>query len=62
MTSINSIQKVKSNQSLRHFTIIKSDGTKYRTFKMSKEEFQSNEYNSINDWNEFLKSDEYYSI
>lgn len=58
----NNIKKVTSNRSLRHFTIIKEDGTKYRTFKMNKEEFQSNEHNTINDWNNFLKFGDYYRI
>ena len=58
--------KVKSNQSKRTFTIRKYDnGTmyaKYRTFTMSKEEFNSNEMNTENDWKQFLKSDEYYKV
>lgn len=58
----NGILKVTSNKSLRHFTIIKEDGTKYRTAKMSKYEFESCECNTINDWNEFLKSDEYFKL
>lgn len=58
----NGILKVISNKSLRHFTIIKEDGTKYRTFQMTREEFKSNERNTINDWNDFLKSGDYYKI
>lgn len=58
----NGILKVTSNQSLRHFTIIKEDGTKYRTCQMTRDEFQSNEGNTINDWNDFLKSGDYYKI
>jgi len=58
----NPIKKVTSNQSLRHFTIIKEDGTKYRTTAMSKEEFKSNENNTMNDWADFLKSDDYYKV
>jgi hypothetical protein len=33
-----------------------------RTFKMTKEEFNENLYNTANDWNQFLKSDDYYKI
>ncbi len=58
----NGILKVTSNKSLRHFTIIKKDGTKYRTCQMTKDEFQSNEHNTLNDWNQFLKSEDYYKI
>jgi hypothetical protein len=35
---------------------------KLRTFKMSKEEFNSCLHNTNNDWNQFLKSDDYYLI
>lgn len=58
----NGIKKVTSNQSLRHFTIIKDDGTKYRTFKMSIDEFIENENSTLLDWEQFLKSDEYYKL
>jgi hypothetical protein len=58
----NGIKRVTSNQSLRHFTIIKDDGTKYRTFKMSRDEFRENENNTLRDWEQFLKSDEYYKL
>jgi len=58
----NGIKRVTSNQSLRHFTIIKDDGTKYRTFKMSRDEFRENENNTLLDWKQFLKSDEYYKL
>ena len=58
----NPIKRVTSNKALRHFTIIKQDGTKYRTLRMSKEEFQSSEHNTTNDWNNFLKSDCYYVV
>lgn len=60
--TVNAIKKVRSNKTLRHFTIIKEDGTKYRTTPMSKEEFQLNEYNTMNDWADFLKSDDYYAV
>lgn len=58
--------EVKANQSKRTFTIRKThtDGskTKYRTIQMSKEEFESAEHWTANDWNQFLKTDEYYIV
>mgnify|MGYP001024358929 CR=1 FL=1 len=58
--------EVKANKSKRTFTIRKthSDGskTKYRTNPMNKEEFESAEYWTANDWNQFLKTDEYYIV
>lgn len=62
MTTTNKIKEVTSNKSKRHFTIIKQDGTRYRTFPMSKEEFSNNQYNTLNDWEQFLKTDEYYKL
>jgi hypothetical protein len=53
--------KVTQNKSARTFTI-KNETAKYRTFKMSKQEFESNQYNTENDWKQFLKTDEYYKI
>ena len=53
--------KVTSNKSARTFTI-KNETAKYRTYKMSKSEFESNQYNTENDWKQFLKSDEYYKV
>ncbi len=58
--------KVKTNQSKRTFTIRKYINgilfAKYRTFPMSKDEFNSNENNTKNDWKQFLKSDDYYGV
>ena len=58
--------KATANQSQRTFTIrtyINGKlSTKYRTIKLSKEEFQSCESNTQNDWRQFLKSDEYYKV
>lgn len=53
--------KITSNKSKRHFTII-TESSKFRTFPMSKEEFKSCEHNTGNDWNQFLKSDDYYKV
>jgi hypothetical protein len=58
----NYIIKVTSNEAKRHFTLWTSTGNKYRTIPMSKEEFQSCKHNTYNDWKQYLKSDEYYSI
>ena len=53
--------KVSSNKSMRTFTLV-VDGTKYRTVKMNKEEFQSCLNNTANDWNDFLKSSGAYYV
>ena len=64
-TSIETI-KATANQSKRTFTIRKYiDGklfVKYRTIQMSQEEFDSEEMNTENDWKQFLKSDDYYTV
>ena len=52
---------VRPNFSARTFTI-KTDAGKYRTYKLPKAEFDSCLYNTGNDWNQFLKSDDYYRI
>ena len=52
---------IRSNKSRRHFTI-KTSAAKYRTLPMSKEEFESAEYWTGNDWDQFLTTDEYYKI
>ena len=54
------------NHSARTFTLrIKyADGSmiKYRTIQTSKEDFESDLYNTENDWFQFLKSDNYYKV
>ena len=66
MRNSNEVIRVTANQSKRTFTIRKSypDGTKvkYRTIKMSQEDFDNEEFNTVNDWKQFLKSDEYYKV
>ena len=66
MRASNETIKVTANQSKRTFTIRKYiDGkffTKYRTIEMSQEEFDSEEMNTENDWKQFLKSDDYYTV
>lgn len=55
-----------ANNSNRTFTIRKFENgklyVKYRTVKMSKDEFNSCLNNTENDWKQFLKSDDYYII
>lgn len=53
--------KVSSNKSKRTFTIV-TDAAKFRTNPMSKEEFQSCLNNTGNDWNNFLKTDDYHKV
>ena len=55
------VLKISSNKSKRTFTIKTSVAT-YRTFQMSKEEFNNCDYNTGNDWMQFLKTDEYYKV
>lgn len=66
MIVLNQTVKVKANKKQRTFTIrtyIKDVlHSKYRTFKMSKDDFKSAEYYTINDWNNFLKTDDYYLV
>lgn len=58
--------KVTPNHEKRTFTIRKQrDGktyAKYRTIKLSKEEFNSELNNTENDWRQFLKSEDYYPV
>ena len=53
--------RVTANKSKRTFTIRKN-GSKYRTLPMTKQDFQSNQHNSGQDWQEFLKTDAYYVV
>ena len=54
------------NRQKRTFTIRvhykDSSITKFRTFPMSVEEFESSLYNTQNDWCQFLKSNDYYLV
>ena len=62
LNTITNVQiKVTPNKSQRTFTIRK-DGIKFRTLQMSKEEFESADYWTGNDWANFLKTNEYYAI
>jgi len=54
------------NYSKRTFTIrTYYDGklsNKYRTIQMTREEFESELWNTENDWAQFLKTDNYYLV
>jgi len=50
--------RVTPNNSSRTFTL-RTNGSKYRTFKMDKDDFRSAKHWTGNDWKEFLKTDEY---
>jgi hypothetical protein len=50
---------ITSNKKRLHFTI-KKEGIKYRTFTLSKEEFNELEFNTPNDWQHFLKTSNNY--
>jgi len=53
------IMEATANKSKRTFTL-RDKGNKYRTQKMSKQEFESAYYYwTSNDWKQFLKTDEY---
>ena len=52
---------ISSHKTNRTYTI-KTDSGKYKTFPMSKEEFNEAEYWTGNDWNQFLKGDDYARI
>jgi len=66
MTNLVEKIKVSANQNKRTFTIRKFIDSelfaKYRTLKMTQEEFDSEEMNTENDWKQFLKSDSYYIV
>jgi hypothetical protein len=53
--------EISSNKSKRHFTI-KTEIATYRTFGMSKADFDSAENNTGQDWAHFLKTNEYYIL
>ena len=62
-TSLGRSIRIISNASYRHYTIITESG-KYRTTSMSKHEFNAHEYNTANDWQNFLKTEigSYYTV
>ena len=60
-TITGSLIKVTPNERNRTFTI-RTDGAKYRTLRMSMDDFASAKYWTGNDWSQFLKTDEYYRV
>ncbi len=66
MENPNFYYKCVANKSRRTFTIYCQEGgrtyAKYRTVPMSKEEFQSCQHHTQNDWANWMKSDDYYPI
>jgi hypothetical protein len=53
--------RVAANYSARTFTI-KTDVATYRTIRLSREEFESCENNTGQDWMRFLNSSDYYKV
>lgn len=60
-TITGSLIKVTPNNRSRTFTI-RTGGAKYRTNRMDKDEFEGAKYWTGNDWNQFLKTDEYFVV
>ena len=52
---------VRANNSKRTFTI-RTESSKYRTCKFSKEEFEDNECNTSSDWKNFLRTEDFYYL
>jgi hypothetical protein len=51
--------RISSNQGRKHFTIVKN-GTRYRTNRLSRDEFEEMEMNTPKDWLNFLASSQNY--
>ena len=66
MTTLNETIKVTANHSKRTFTLRSYiDGkffAKYRTYPVSRDEFNSDLYNTQNDWKNYMRSDSYYKV
>ena len=60
-TNLGETLKISANHSKRTFTI-RTDVAKYRTIRLSKEEFQSCLNNTGQDWRVFLRSSDYYKV
>lgn len=56
------ITKVTSNKSLRHYTVYLSDGVKIRTVKLNLIEFEEFEYNTFEDWRNYLSPNNSYFV
>ena len=55
------VLKVRSNKKDRCYTIVTESGT-YKTYRMSKEEFDNCYYKTGNDWQQFLNGGDYYKV
>lgn len=54
---------ITSNKSKRTFTIRTSEGLKFRTYPMSKTDFENTKHNTANDWQSFLNySSDYFQV
>ena len=60
-TNLGETLKISANHSKRTFTI-RTDVAKYRTIRLSKDEFNSCLNNTGQDWWIFLKSNDYYKV
>ena len=60
-TNLGETLKISANHSKRTFTI-RTDVAKYRTIRLSKEEFISCLNNTGQDWRIFLRSSDYYKV
>ena len=60
-TNLGETLKISANHSKRTFTI-RTDVAKYRTIRLSKEEFNSCLNNTGQDWRIFLRSSDYYKV
>lgn len=56
------IKKVTANQSKRTFTIWTESGNKYRTDAFVKSEFSELEYNTFEDWGNFVRQGLFLSL
>ncbi len=58
------IKKVISNKTRRDYTFNMNSGIKYRTVKLTKEEFEDEVNTTINEWESFLETDKlnYYEL
>jgi hypothetical protein len=55
------IMMITSNKSKRHYTIRKN-GVVYQTEKLTKEEFDNFAYNTNEDWQNYLRKSQSYTI
>lgn len=51
------IKKVTSNKTSKHFTFEMNSGIKYRTVKLTIQEFRDDLNTSVKDWERFLETD-----